>query len=183
MLHFRGLPRITTTTALALFVGGIGVACAAPAVWTSINRVHETVCRDGLQQWTICGLFYMQQTSPSPIGGPQGVEGYTVVNVREGHVGLAMGALGNVEQAGEGSIGRIVALQGGIVVNGPGGIGEAVSLNLPGVLKHGDYTGPVNVAKQKYIQFGNGWSFRPDGADLLLCDWAEQCQRFAGTPR
>jgi hypothetical protein len=93
-----------------------------------------------------------------------------------------MGTIGNVEQAGSGSIGRVVALQGGLVFTGSGNVGEYVGLNLPPPQRHGDYRGPVNIDKVTYINMG-GWTFKPDGPDLLLCDWAEKCQRFTGTPR
>lgn len=121
-------------------------------------------------------LFGVVQRTPG--AGPQAVEGYTLVAHDVGTVGLALGTIGNVEVQGRGRTEQVRALQGGIVVSGPGRVDHAANIVLAGVQKHSDYDGPTDVGRVDYILFGNGWSIRPDGARLLLCDPQNVCRPF-----
>lgn len=120
-----------------------------------------------------------QQTDS--IGGPQALEGYTLVAHDRGTVALALGTIGNVEQNGAGDVNRIASLQGGGVVTGPGRVHQwsALSLFQPRARRSAPaYTGPVNIDRFDYITFDNGWSIRPNGDQLQLCDPRGICRAF-----
>jgi len=167
------------TLCASIILLSVMVAYTGAQSWTQISIKYQQSCmvKDKPTRWTLCGLFYVQQYAPSPDGGPQALEGYVELT-HEGHVDLAMGTIGNIEQAGTGSVNRAIALTGGIVVSGPGQINEAIALSLSPTRRKGGYSGVINVKNQIYISFDNGWTIRPDGADLILCSPRNICRSF-----
>jgi hypothetical protein len=161
---------VTASAALAL-----GAFIGSTAGLTLPYAVYPHVCRASGARWTVCGGFTITQPIASP-GGPQALEGYTYVDHPSGTVGLAIGAIGNVEVAGSGAVTSARGLQGGIVISGPGVVDHASSLTLVAPQPTGGYTGPVNVRRADFITFSNGWSVRPDGARILLCDPNDRCR-------
>lgn len=153
----------------------------AGTAWTDITRRYQQTCAEGRwTRWTLCGLYYITQSQPAPSGGPQALEGYAVVQHRAGTVQLAIGTLGNIELAGAAGTEteRAVALGGGLVVAGPGHVAHATSLSLNQPHKHSTYDGPMSIDRIDYVTFDNGWSIRPDGDNLLICDPRDHCRAF-----
>lgn len=122
----------------------------------------------------------MTQRVASP-GGPQALEGYTLVAHDRGSVALAIGTIGNVEMNGAGNVGFIRGLQSGGVVTGPGRVGvwSGLFLSQPRARASAPpYVGPVNIERYDYITFDNGWSIRPNGDALILCNPLGNCRAF-----
>lgn len=166
----RGPIALTVAVVFVFAAGG-----AAQPTWTEISRIYQHTCRASTSRWTVCGEFTITQSTPSP-GGPQALEGYTYVNHPTGVVGLALGTVGNVEVGGTGEVLDVRALQGGVIISGPGDVEHATSLMLMAPKPAGDYHGQVNVKRADYLSFDNGWSLRPDGDRLLLCDPHDRCR-------
>jgi hypothetical protein len=164
----------------ACLASGVVGSLGAEA-WSDIAINHRQDCmtKPPLTRWTLCGLFMVLQAEGSPTGGPQALEGYVeMTHLSPGSVDLAIGTIGNVEHAGSGAVRRIEALRGGVMISGPGRVQEAAALSLYQATRKGGYAGPVNVDRSIYIQFDNGWSMRPDGEALLLCDPHGRCRSF-----
>lgn len=130
--------------------------------------------------WCLGTVSVVNQMYPNADGGPQALEGYTVVKHEIGTVRLVMGTIGNIELGGGSRtvVESAVALQGGLVVTGPGYVAHATSLSLVQPRAHGGYTGGVNLGRVDYITFDNGWSIRPDGDQLSICDPKGMCRHF-----
>ena len=142
------------------------------------KNYFEHTC--GGDTWCLGTVSVVHQDTPNSAGGPQALEGYTAVNHAIGTVRLVMGTIGNIELGGGSRtvVQYATALQGGLVVTGAGRVDHATSLTLIQPRAHGDYTGPVNVGRVDYITFDNGWSIRPDGDRLLICDKMDVCRAF-----
>jgi len=164
-----------TTKLVILFVLSSTVASAFTNL--AIKRLEQYVCTDDTV-WCLGFMSRVEQHTPNFTGGPQALEGYTYLNHNQGRVRLAFGTLGNIEVHGAGTTSDARALQGGVVVSGPGRVSFGTSLYLVGCVKHGDYTGTLNVGRCDYVTFGNGWSIRPDGPALVLCDPQNRCRQL-----
>lgn len=155
---------------IGLFVGALAGLAAAP------YAVYPHACHSSGDYSIVCGAFSITQPTES-LGGPQALEGYTTVAHPRGTVALAIGTIGNVELAGAGDVASARALQGGIVINGPGIVDHATSLFLAAPQRIDGYTGPVRINRADWITFGSsGWSIRPDGDRILLCDAQDRCR-------
>ena len=160
----------------------IAVVCgsewaAAQMTWTDIAIRYRQDCTHDLHaRWTLCGLFYASQSDPAPDGGPQALEGYTVVQHDVGTVALAIGTIGNVELAGAGRTKEARSLQAGGVITGSGVTERWVGLAISQPQPADGATG--RIERREYVAFDNGWSIRPDGARLLICDPQSQCRAF-----
>lgn len=119
-----------------------------------------------------------------PDGGPQALEGWTTVSHDRGTTRTAIGTIGNVEMNARGDVTEIRSLQAGGAVTNDGHVGlwSGLSLSQPragtGLSGGAPYTGPVHIDRYDYITFDNGWSIRPDGAKLLICDPQHVCRGF-----
>ena len=169
-----------------LFSVGVLFALLSGAVfgataWTDISARHQQVCavEDTASRWMICGLFYAHQKVASE-GGPQALEGYTVVDHDSGRVRHAMATIGNMELSGaSGTVTEVAdALTGGFVVSDRGVVEQANSLMLRRPVAHGTYQGPVNVLNHAYINLDGVWQFKIEGDDLLICHRSGTCHRF-----
>jgi hypothetical protein len=151
---------------------------ASQVTWDGPTPFTHLGGRCGPARWCLGTASVVRQEMPNPTGGPQALEGYTHVTHKSGTVALAIGTLGNVELGGaSGTVTeRAYALAGGFVVTGPGVVNHPVTLSLGQPKRHGGYEGAMNVKDPVYIEFDNGWSFRPSGADLLLCDPGGRCR-------
>jgi hypothetical protein len=133
-------------------------------------------CRVG-PRWCLGTVSVVRQQTGSE-GGPQALEGYTIVDTRS-KVRLAMGVIGNVEQAGSGEVVEVRSLQSGGVITGTGRIQRWTGLwldkpkeQVPGQLQ--DY---------RAIQFSNGFyittATAQDGAPtLVVCAPDRRCTEF-----
>lgn len=152
----------------------------SPVTWDGPTAKHQLGGVCGQERWCLGTSSVVRQDNANDIGGPQALEGYTIVAHKEGKVQLVLGTIGNIELGG--ASGTVVdvaaALNGGLVVTGPGVVQEAISLSLAAAKPHGSYKGPVNVKTSTYIKFDNGWRIRPSGPDLLLCDPSGSCRKF-----
>ena len=111
-----------------------------------------------------------------PTGGPQALEGYTTIAHDRGNTRLAFGTIGNVEMNGRGTVTEIRSMQAGGVVTNDGRVKHWIGLALSTPRAGEGYTGPANIDKFDYIKFDNGWSIRPDGDRLLICDKTDVCR-------
>jgi hypothetical protein len=109
-------------------------------------------------------------------GGPQALEGYTTLAHNRGNTRLAFGVVGNVEMNARGTTTEIRSMQAGGVVTADGHVKEWVGLALSRPRAGEGYQGPVHIDRYDYIRFDNGWSIRPDGDKLLICDKAGVCR-------
>jgi hypothetical protein len=148
-------------------------ATDAPRVqWDGPNPIHQLGGMCGTQQYCLGTASVVRQETGSPNGGPQALEGYSVVNNPAGSVVRhASGTIGNLEIAGAGAVTIARSLTTGLVFSGSGRVKHASTLNLFVGRKAG-YTGPVNVERLDFITFPNGWSLRGplDGSYMILVD-------------
>lgn len=123
-------------------------------------------CQPG-PRWCLGAVSVVKQLTGSE-GGPQALEGYTLVDTR-GSVRLAHGTIGNIEQAGDGDLIEARPLQSGGVVTGQGRVSRWIGLFIdkPKEARAGQ------VADYRAIQFSNGLFLTPDMQDgkpiLKLC--------------
>jgi hypothetical protein len=118
----------------------------------------------------------IHQQTASLEGGPQAFEGYTLIEHDRGTVNIAIGTIGNVEQNGAGEVNDIRSMQAGGVVTGPGRVHHWAGLSISAPRARSDYKGAVNIERYDYVDFDNGWSIRPDGKRLLICDPKNICR-------
>lgn len=149
---------------LAAFFAGLYVNTAYRAIGTSQTTV-------GLQS-------VIDQPVENRAGGPQALEGYTRISHTRGSVKLAIGTIGNVEMNARGDVETMRSLQAGGVITSDGRVKQATGLFLSKPVAGEGYQGPVNVDRYDYVTFDNGWSIRPDGKRLLLCDPENVCRAF-----
>lgn len=138
-------------------VGILALLAAAPAAaqggptWNGPRPYNffEAACR--FETWCLGAVSVVHQRTANERGGPQALEGYTVIETR-GRVRLAMGTIGNVEQAGSGEIVEVRPLQSGGVLTGTGRVHRWTSLFLD---RPKDKT-PNQIVDYRAIQFDNG---------------------------
>lgn len=162
------------TTKFVILMAFVSVTCSA-FTNLAIHRRFNATCTDA-SVWCLGLMSHVTQTTPNVTGGPQALEGYALVNHPNGRVRQVLATIGNIELKGAGATADARALQGSVVVNGPGRVDFATSLNLVGCVRQGGYDGPIDVGRCDYVTFGNGWSLRPDGDALLLCDPRGVCR-------
>lgn len=131
----------------------------------------------------VCGsetAVGLQSRISSPLaveqGGPQALEGYTILSHDRGNTRLAFGSLGNVEMNARGTTTEIRSMQAGGVITADGRVSRWSGLYLSRPRAGEGYDGPVNVDRYDYITFDNGWSIRPDGDRLQICDKSGVCR-------
>lgn len=169
-------PRRLLTTAAMVLTFGVGWACASMP-WAGIAiRYRQNCTGDRQASWSLCALFYLAQTEPAPDGGPQALEGYTVLQHDVGTVAMAHGTLGNIEFAGAGRTKQARSLQAGGVITGSGVVEHWSGLYLSQPQASHGATG--RIERRDYITFDNGWSLRPRGEQLLICDPSGGCRAF-----
>lgn len=155
----------------------IGIAdTLAPLSIGYFLRVHD----DPRAFSTVAVQAHITQRRASA-GGPQALEGYTLLDHDAGSVRLALGTIGNVEVHGAGAVAEIASLQAGGVVTGPGHVGVWSGLKIvrPAARTSAPaYLGPVNIDQFNDITFSNGWTIRTAGAGLNLCDPRGICRAF-----
>lgn len=152
----------------------IAISAIVSAMATlSVNYVFLTHCSSqtcvGVQSRT-SALVAM------PDGGPQALEGYTTIAHDRGLVKLALGTIGNVEMNARGDVAMVRSLQAGGVVTNDGRVQQWSGLYLSRPRAGEGYAGAVNVQRFDYVTFDNGWSIRPDGDRLLICDSKGICR-------
>lgn len=130
----------------------------------------------------VSGSFTMvgvQSRITAPIavkdGGPQALEGYCAVSHDRGTTRLALGTIGNVEMNARGQTIEIRSMQAGGVITNDGHVARWSGLYLSRPVAGEGYTGPTHVDRYDYVTFDNGWSIRPDGDRLLVCDTQNVC--------
>lgn len=172
-------------TCLVLFLSSSALAQSAnrsgPPAWNGPTPFHHLGGRCAPNvRWCLGTASVVRQDTPMPNGGPQALEGYTIVAHKTGSVALVLGTIGNIELAGaSGTVTeKAVALSGGLVVNGEGVVNRPVALSLRQPVRFGGYKGPLNVKDPIYIEFDNGWTIRPNGPYLLFCDPFGTCRTF-----
>lgn len=173
-----GMARIQIgITLIMIGSGGVGWASAQPA-WAALGIRFRDACTQGTTRWSLCRLAYIEQTTSAPDGGPQALEGYTKVNHTSGKVQLPMSVIANQELSG--GSGTVVqdarVFQAGAVVSDAGVVEDLTFLNLTGPNRMGGYDGPINIKRVTYLRFPNGWTIRPGGSGLLLCDPRDACR-------
>lgn len=138
-----------------LIVATAAVSCAATVVWTGPPAGHMLTATCGAaSRWCLGTVSVIEQVTGSE-GGPQALEGFTRVDTR-GSVRLALGTIGNVEQAGSGEIIEARSVQAGGVVTGTGPIRRWVGVFIDRPKVKGTNTLAPNIADFRAIQFNNG---------------------------
>jgi hypothetical protein len=132
------------TWLMAFALGGV-TAWSGPVAMQNLGGT----CQAG-PRWCLGTVSIVRQLTGSE-GGPQALEGYTIVETR-GKVRLAMGVIGNIEQAGSGEIVEARPLQSGGVIHGDGRIHRWTSLTLD--KPDGKYEN--QIIDYRAIQFDNG---------------------------
>jgi hypothetical protein len=156
-----------------LLAGMFGGFCArADTQWSDVTKRYAQSCTGGDTRWTLCSLSYIVQRQPSE-GGPQALEGYTQIAHQSGTVALALGTIGNVEVAGRGRTTEVRSMQAGGVITGDGSVQHWSGITLSRPQAVNGARGSVD--RYDYITFDNGWSIRPDGEKLLICDRDSAC--------
>ena len=146
---------------------------AADTEWKDLTRRYVQSCAGAQTRWTVCGMSLIVQREPS-VGGPQALEGYTQVAHQSGTVGLALGTIGNVEVAGSGNTTEVRSMQAGGVITGNGSVQHwtGIALSRPQAVNGAR----GSIERYDYITFDNGWSIRPDGERLLICNRDSVCR-------
>lgn len=130
-------------------------------VWNGPTPMHQLGGQCGAEK-TCLGTASVVRQITGTDGGPQALEGYTTVDTR-GSVRLAMGTIGNVEQAGSGDIVEVRPLQSGGVVTGTGRIHRWTALVLDKPKKMGGQpVSPEQLIDYRAIQFANGLHLRAE---------------------
>jgi hypothetical protein len=160
---------------IPLLVAGVigGLTARADTAWTDMTRRYVQSCSGAKTRWTLCGLSYIVQREPS-MGGPQALEGYTQLAHESGTVALALGTIGNVEVAGRGQTNEVRSMQAGGVITGDGSVAHwsGITLSRPVPVKGAR----GSIQRYDYITFDNGWSIRPDGEKLMICNRDSVCR-------
>lgn len=159
--------------AALIYLVALGVSLAAQRSPLDITQ-HAWHCTGISDLWRVCGAFRIEQTLPNPNGGPQALEGYVDLAHPFGDVKLAIGTIGNIEVSGSGHTIEARSMQAGGVISGSGIVDEWNSLVLAEPGRKAGATG--SVTKVNYIKFGNGWTIRPLGSRLLICDPNGNCR-------
>ncbi|MBZ5560166.1 MAG: hypothetical protein LAO77_23155 [Acidobacteriia bacterium] len=169
--------------ALVVFVLPFSVIGAAQTI-APLFIANPVVCfASAGANATVCAQVKITQLVASP-GGPQALEGYTLVAHDHGTVALALGTIGNVEIGGAGDVTEVAPLQSGGVFTGPGHVARWSALKLfrpRARTSDPPYTGPVHLDEFSYLRFDNGWSLRGDDVQLYLCSPVGTC-RSLGQP-
>jgi hypothetical protein len=158
----------------------------APGVWAQgANRSAPGpvamqnfggTCRVG-PRWCLGAVSVVRQQTGSE-GGPQALEGYTIVDTRS-KVRLAMGVIGNVEQAGSGEVVEVRPLQSGGVITGTGPVERWTGLWIDKPKEQA----PGQLLDYRAIQFSNGFYITTakdqQGQDtLVVCAPDRRCTVF-----
>lgn len=160
---------------IGLMAAGAAVnVCAAAVVWNGPRAAYELSgqCRVD-ERWCLGTVSVVEQLTASE-GGPEALEGFTRVNTR-GSVRLALGTIGNIEQAGSGDLIEARSLQAGGVFTGSGRVGRWVGLFIdkPKIKGSGAAVPSAQLPDYRAIQFANGLYLTPDTQDgvpvLKLC--------------
>jgi hypothetical protein len=109
-------------------------------------------------------------------GSVQGIEGYVKLEHDRGNTKLAIGSIGNVENNARGTTTMVRSVQAGGGVTNDGTVQQWSGVFISRPVAADGYDGPVNVKRFDYITFDNGWSIRPDGKRLQLCDPDNVCR-------
>ena len=148
------------------------VTCTA-ATGLVITYRLETLCQREAT-WCLGLMSRVVQTQSNAIGGPQGLEGYVVLD-QQGVVRLAIGTIGNIEIRGAGHTEDVRGVQSGGVFTGLGTVDTwtAFTVHRPQERRAGQ------IRRFNAIKFGNGWSFVEDGDKLFLCPpRSDRCHSF-----
>jgi hypothetical protein len=153
------------------------VACSVAQSIVSLRvRFQDDTFSDAAARSTVGRQSLIQQLAAAPDGGPQALEGYTLIAHDRGLVRLAIGTIGNVEMNGAGDVDEIRSMQSGGVITNGGHVAHWTGHHFARPTRGPGYTGPINVDVIDYVTFDNGWAIRPSGERLLFCDPRGECR-------
>jgi hypothetical protein len=152
----------TRTVIGVMFLTSLCASVTTLALTEGPRAMHNFggTCSPSSGQWCLGTVSVVRQMTASE-GGPQALEGYTIVDTR-GTVRLAHGTIGNIEQAGSGDLSEARPLQSGGVVSGTGRVHRWTGLFIDRPKTMGTNDPAPNVIDYRAIQFSNGLFLTPD---------------------
>jgi hypothetical protein len=149
----------------------LGLLVGGAITWNGPTPMHQLGgdCASNTR-WCLGTASVVRQLTSSE-GGPQALEGYTIVDTR-GSVRLAHGTIGNIEQAGSGELIEARPLQSGGTITGSGRVHRWTGVFIDRPKTMGTSEPAPNVIDFRAIQFDNGLYLTTatdtDGKPMLL---------------